>query len=98
MLHRALERHDQRIELDRLGEEVVGPCTDGADGRLEAPECGDDEHRHVGPARHHPLAQIEPVHPTHVEVGHDDVDVGVAQRRQRHGRVGVALGDEAVGG
>ena len=71
----AREREPQRLDLERLGDEVVGAGADRADRRLEAAERGDHDDRHVGPIGDDALAQLEAVHALHVEVGDDDVEV-----------------------
>ena len=73
----------QHLDVERLGDEVVGAGADRGDRGLEAAEGGDHHHRHVGPVADDALAQGEPVHPVHVEVGDDDVEVLAVQEHER---------------
>ena len=81
---------DQRVELERLGDEVVGAGADRRDRRLEAAERGDHDHRHVGPVGDDALAQLEAAHAAHVEVGDDDVELGGCASRSSASRRVVA--------
>ena len=83
VLHRALERERELLDLERLGDEVVGAGADRRDRGLDAAERGDHDDRHVGPVGGDALAQLEAVHAAHVEVGDDDVEVLVLEQRQR---------------
>jgi hypothetical protein len=81
------DRDRERLDLDRLGDEVVGPGADRADRGLEAAERGQHQHGDVGAVGDHALAQLEAGHPLHVEIGDDHVDVVVGDRRHRIGAV-----------
>ena len=83
MLDRARHRQHERLELERLGEKVVGAGADGGDRRIDAAKGGDEHHRHVGAIGDDALAQLEAVHAAHVEVGDDDVEVGGGERGER---------------
>ena len=85
VLGRAAHRDRERLDLDRLGDEVVRAGADRADRGLEAAERGQHDHRHVGPVGDDLLAQLEAGHALHVEIGDDDVDVVLGQRGERVG-------------
>jgi hypothetical protein len=70
-----LQHQDQLLDLERLGEKIVGPGADGGDGRLQAAEGGDQDHRDVGPVGGDLLAQGGARGAGHVLVHHQDVDV-----------------------
>jgi hypothetical protein len=78
MLRRAIDGDGEHIVLHRLADEVVGARANRRDRRGEATERRQDDHGHVGPIRHDPLAELDAAHAAHVEVGDDDVEV-VAQ-------------------
>ena len=88
MLGGAPDRDRERLDLDRLGDEVVGAGADRADRGLEAAERGQHQHRDVRPISGHALAQLETGDALHVEIGDDDVDVVVRDRGERVGPVG----------
>jgi hypothetical protein len=73
--HRALDRDDHVVDVERLGDEVERARPDRRDRGLEGTERGDDDDRYVPAALGDPLAEVDPVHPSHVEVGDDDVEV-----------------------
>jgi hypothetical protein len=83
MLDRSLEGQGQGIDVEGLGDEVVGPGADGRDRGFQAAECGYDHDRQVGAVGHHALAKADAGHPPHVQVGDDDVEVGALHGGQR---------------
>ena len=83
MADRAIDRHREGIELDRLGDEVVRTGADRGDGRFHAAKTGEHDHRHTGPIGHHAFGQFEARHAGHVEIGDDDVDVDFSERIKR---------------
>jgi hypothetical protein len=76
-------RDRERLDLDRLGHEVVGPRADRTDRGLQAAERGQHDDRHVGTISDDSLADLEPAHPLHVEIGHHDIEVVIGQCRDR---------------
>ena len=92
----ALQRQRQRVEVERLGDEVVGAGADGADRGLQAAEGGDHHHRDVGAVGDDALAQLEAAHARHVEVGEHHVEVlGAAPARRPRRPSGAPRGCEA---
>ncbi len=85
MLGRAPHRDRERLDLDRLRDEVVGAGANRTDRGLEAAERGQHEHRHIGSRRDDLLTQLEAGHALHVEIGDDDIDVLLGQLRERIG-------------
>src|SRR5438874_559434 len=71
-----LEHQGEYLEVNRLGDEVVSPCTDGADGRLQALGGGQDDDRQLRPIGRNPRAELQPVHALHHHVGEHHVDFG----------------------
>jgi hypothetical protein len=71
---RTTDRDRQRVELDRLDDEVIGAGPDRADGIVERAMPGDHDGEDVGVALPDLLAQLEPVEIRHVNVGDDHVD------------------------
>ena len=86
VLDRAPEREREGRHLERLGHEVVGAAPDRRHGGLDAPERGDDDHRHLGLRGDDPPAELEPVHARHVEVGHHGVELSRRERLEGRGR------------
>src|SRR5262249_45170022 len=81
VLDGTLERHHEGVDLDRLGDEVVGAGADGGDRRLERPERRDDDGRHVRTGGDDLLAQLQAVHALQPGIRDDDVEVLLAQYR-----------------
>jgi hypothetical protein len=81
-----VERDDERIDLDRLRDEVVRARPDGGDRRLEAAEPRQHDDRHVGAIGDEALTQLDAVDLPHVEIGHDDVELGVSGGEERVAR------------
>jgi hypothetical protein len=79
----AADRDRERFDLDRLGHEVVRTRADRADRGLEAAKRGQHDDRQIGPVGDDVLAQLEAGHALHVEIGDDDVDIVLGQRRDR---------------
>src|SRR5450755_2022252 len=69
VLHGARERQRQRLDVDGLGDEVVGARANGADSGLEAAKGGDDDDGHIRAVGHDSCAQLEAIHGAHVQVG-----------------------------
>ncbi|MFH2002297.1 MAG: hypothetical protein ABIK28_21680 [Planctomycetota bacterium] len=75
MLHRAFQGDGEQLHLDRLIDEIVCPGTDRLDCGLHASECRDHHDRHIGPVRLDPVAQIDSIHPRHVKVRQDRIEL-----------------------
>src|SRR6266478_5202255 len=80
------EREPQGVDLERLGDEVVGAAPERGDRRLDAPKGGDHDHGHIRARRDDALAELEAAHARHVEVGHDRVELRRDERFQRRRR------------
>jgi len=93
---RALDGDRQRVDLDRLADEVVGARADRGDRRIEASERRDDDDRDRRSVLSDALAQVDAAHLVHVQVGDDDVEIALFQQAQRIGRGRVARGAEAT--
>ena len=76
----------EHFELNRLVDEVVRACSNGGDGRVEAPEPRHDDDRYVRPVRADPLAERDTVDARHVQIGHHDVEVLCEQPFERRVR------------
>ena len=75
MVDGAVQRDLQRLELERLGDEVVGPGPDCANGRIEAAERSDQDDRDVRILGDHPRAEIEAAFTAQVDVRNHDLEV-----------------------
>ena len=80
---RAVDGDGEHVDLDGLVDEVVRARADGRDRRVEAPERGEHDDRHVGAVGDDALAELDAADAAHVEVGHDDVEVVGLERLQR---------------
>ena len=84
VLDRALDRDRERVQRDRLGDEVVRAGADRGDRGLEAAVAGDARSTGTsGERSRSPLAQLEAVHAAHLDVGDHDVEVVRADRVER---------------
>ena len=83
MLDRTIERDGKEHRLEWFRDEVVGAGANGGDGGVEAAERGHDDDGDVAPVDDDPLAQLEPIHALHVEVGDDDREVGRLEQLER---------------
>ena len=86
----------QRVELERLGDEVGGPLLDRVDRILHRAEAGDDDGDDVGVALDRGVEDLAAVDARQPEVGDEDVE---GERRQALERLFAArrlLDDEAV--
>jgi len=79
---RPAERHRQMLDLDGLRDEVVGPRSNRTDGGVQTAERRDHDHRNVRPLLIDPLAELEPGHPVHSQIGDDDIEFGRRHRIQ----------------
>jgi hypothetical protein len=73
VLDRALHGDRERVDLHRLGDEVVGAGADRRDRGVEAALAGEHEWEQVGVALAQLDAQVDPGHPGHLDVGDHDV-------------------------
>ena len=91
VVHRAQQRQAQPVEVERLGEVVVGPLAHGLDGVLHRRVGGHDDHRQ---ARLHGVDAAEglvAVHARHAHVHEHRVVLLAPHRRHRRAAV-VGLG------
>jgi hypothetical protein len=84
----ALQCQLQGIEVDWFRNEVVGARTHGRDRGLHTAERGDHDHGHVGSVCHHVFAELDATDATHVDVGHDHVEILGGQQREGRVRAG----------
>jgi len=94
VLYCAAERQFERIDLEGLRDEVVGPGPDRANGGVEAPEGRDDDDGYVRAVGDDPAAELESAHAPHREVGDDRVEVLAGEERKRVIGGGARVGDE----
>src|SRR5262245_11623427 len=95
VLDGTFERDHEGVELDRLGDEIVGARADGGDRRLERAEGRDHDGGHVGVTADDLLAELEAVHALQAQIGDDDVDVALPQDVQRVRRRGAPCDRES---
>ena len=90
LLHGALDDGRERLEVERLGEVVVGALLDGRDGARDGAEGG-HHHEDASAATRSCAFSMKamPSRPGHLEVGEDDVGGELLE---------LAEGLEAVGG
>ncbi len=79
-LARPLGRDHELLDLERLGDEIVGAGADGGDGGLQAAEGGDDDDGQVRPLIQEATAQLQSVHLRHVDVDQRRIEIAI-----RHG-------------
>ena len=80
---RALDGEHERVDVERLGDEVVGAGADRGDRGLERAERGDHDDRHVGAVLGDALAELDPVHAAHAQIRDDDIDLTFHHERER---------------
>ena len=73
VLERAADRDRERVDLHRLGDEVVGAGADRGDRGVEAALAGEHDRQEVGMALAELLAELDAGHAGHLDVGDDDV-------------------------
>ena len=71
----AVQRKCQRIQIHRLGDEVVRARAHRSDRSFHAAKGGDHDHRNVRTIFDHALAQVEPGQAAHVHVRDHHVEV-----------------------
>ena len=81
--HRARQRQSDRLDLERLGHEVVGAGADRRDRGLQAAERGDHHDRRVGAVGRDPRRDVQARDPRHVQIDDDRVEVRLVEQRQR---------------
>ena len=96
LLERGVQDVQERVELERLGDEVGGPLLDGVDGVLHGAEAGDDDRDDLGVALERRFEDRAAVHAGQAEVRNDDVERELGQPRDRVFAVTGLLHDEAV--
>ena len=75
VLERAVHPEDQLLDLERLGQEIVGAGANRGDRRIEAAERGDHQHRDVRVIGGHAFAELDAGDSGHPDVGHHHVEV-----------------------
>jgi hypothetical protein len=86
----------QALDVEGLGEEVVGPQAHGPHRLLDAAGAGEDDHRHRQPPLPHHLEQLHAADAGQAQVGQDQA-VGVLDEG-RQGLGGVADGLDVQAG
>ena len=74
-----LEGGEKLLDAERLGDVMVGAGLHRLDGRVDAAEGGDDDHRRPGLARAHLPQELVAAHARHHQVRDHDVDGPVSQ-------------------
>ena len=76
--------HDQQqmIDIDRLGQEIVGAQPDRLHHLVDAGIPGGDDHRHGQVPLHHLANQVHPVQPGHAQIGDDQAVKAIEERFQ----------------
>jgi hypothetical protein len=82
VLGRPLEREAELIHLDRFADEVVGLRPHGRHRGLVGAEGADHHDRDIRTVGRHPLAQGQPIHPAHAQVGQHHVHLVLPQPHQ----------------
>ena len=67
-----LEDQPEVVDVDRLGQKVIGPHADRLDGLVDRAVAGGDDDRDRQPAALDLLEQLHPVQPRHPQVGDQD--------------------------
>ena len=98
LLERGVEHVQQRVELERLGDEVGRALLDRVDRVLHRAEAGDDDRDDFRIALERGLEHGAAVDAGQPEVGDDDVEGELGQARERVFAAGGLLDDEAVVG
>ena len=88
----------QRVELERLGDEVGGALLDGLDRVLHRAVAGDDDGDDVGVALEGGVEHLPAVDARQPQVGDQDVEGEVGQPLQRLFAAACLLDDEPVVG
>ena len=83
LLERRVQNVQQRVELERLGDEVGRALLDGLDRILHRPEAGDDDGDDLGVARERGVEHLPAVDARQAQVGDDDVEGELGQALQR---------------
>ena len=96
LLDRRSQHVQQRVELERLGDEVRRPLLDGLDRVLHGPVAGDDDGDDVGVALEGGVEHFAAVDARQPQVGDQDVEGEVGQPLQRVLAVACLLDDEPV--
>ena len=88
----------QRVELERLGDEVGGALLDGVDGVLHGAVAGDDDGDDVRVALERRVEDRAAVDAGQAEVGNEDVEGELGEPLQRLFAAAGLLDDEAMVG
>ena len=98
LLEGGVQDVQQRVELERLGDEVRSALFDGVDGVLHRAEAGDDDGDDVGITRERGIEDGAAIEPRQPQVRNDDVEGEVGEPGDRVLAVGGLLDDEPVVG
>ena len=98
LLERRVQHVQQRVELERLGDEVGRALLDRVDGVLHRAEAGDDDGDDVRVALERRVEHGAAVHARQPQVGDDDVEGEIGEPRERVLAARRLLDDEAVVG
>ena len=79
----ALDHEAQVVDVDRLGQEIVGAHADGLHRVVDAAVPGRDDHRYGQAALLHLTDQVHAVAARHAQVGYDNAVVSFAEFLQR---------------
>src|SRR6187402_438431 len=83
MLHRAFDGYRHDVDVERLGDEVVGAGADRLHGGFHTTEGGDHDHRQLRVSLGRLLTQLQTAHVAHVDVGQHDVEITLGELHQR---------------
>ena len=83
MLHGALQGDAQQIDIEGLGDEVVGADPNGAKWRCQAAKSGHHDDRHIGAIGDDALAQLQARQTAHVQIGDHNINRRALQRFER---------------
>ena len=98
LLERRAQHVQQRVELERLGDEIRRALLDGLDRVLHGAVAGDDDGDDVGVAFERGVEHLPAVDARQPQVGDQDVEREVGQPLQRFLAAARLLDDEAVVG
>ena len=96
VLDRAADRDRERVDLHRLGDEVVRAGADRGDRGVEPTLAGEHDRQQIGMALAQLLAQLDARHAGHLDVGHDDIRRHRAQVLERRLAGGHGIDVEAA--
>ena len=92
-VERTADDEHELVDLERLGQVVLGPLVHRADGGLDLGERRHEHHDELGVVLARALQELDPVHAGHPQVGHQDVRRRLLDARETRGAV---LGQDDV--